>query len=376
MKNINQNINSNLSRKDISQSQKSDDISTSEYDDFDKDALNGWKKNNSSFSLMKSMDSKYLMKGNFILKYTIYISVLIVAFYFIYDLASTGSATYNLKGSVNVQSTNKTENKKTDSIYLEKTDLKLSAEIKSLKPIAKKKQIVANEIKRNFSSQKEEEEIKAKTDNTSVAINTLPFEKIESNNIAEEKSSSQLKRINKAQEVYIADLLTVDYRKYRNKPSIKVEQIILTGVSADLETSTGSAYQNQVKKINEKDWKTVDISYINYITKTMELFSAGKYKKSITRFEEILKAYPQDLNANFYGGLCYYNLGEFQKSREFFKKCLSNEFTNFNEDAAWYISKTYIATKDVQEARNCLNEIILEGGFYSEQARKVLGGLK
>ena len=353
MKNNKTNFSENISREDITNFQKGQDIELN--DDFDKDSMDGWRKNNSHISLMEKLDKRYSTSKNTFVKYTIYIGafILIISSIFIY------SNSIQTKKEKIVQNT-KNEQKQA----IEKTDLEIPNEISSLKQIPKKGRIVAKTIKMDFSNKKTESLIndEKNTIKNDEKTEILTIETKEAEKINKSENSVILeKRIRNAKEMYIKELLLVDYRKYRNKPSIKVEQIVITGLPANFEKKNN--------EIDELDWKQVDIPYIDYVTKTIELFSKGNYKKSLIRFEEILKTYPEDLNANFYGGLCYYNLGEFQKANDLFEKCLSNEFTNFNQEAFWYVTKTLISQKEYKKAALNLNQIISENEFYSEQAK-------
>ncbi len=353
MKNNKTNFSENITREDISNFQKGLDIEMK--DDFDKDSMDGWSKNNSHILLMDKLDKRYSTSKNAFVKYRIYIGalILIISSLFIYS------------NSIQTEKEKVVENTKNEQKHaIEKTDLEIPNEISSLKQIPKKRRIVAKTIKIDFSNKKteslindEKNEINKDQKTEIPSIETNEAEKINK----PENSVILEKRIRNAKEMYIKELLLVDYRKYRNKPSIKVEQIVITGLPANFEKKN--------IEIEELGWKQVDIPYIDYITKTIELFSKGNYKKSLIRFEEILKTYPEDLNANFYGGLCYYNLGEFQKASELFEKCLRNEFTNFNQEAFWYATKTLISQKEYKKAELNLNQIISENEFYSEQAK-------
>jgi tetratricopeptide (TPR) repeat protein len=104
----------------------------------------------------------------------------------------------------------------------------------------------------------------------------------------------------------------------------------------------------------------------------MELFSKGQNKKALARFEVILDTYPDDLNANFYSGLCYYNLNEFSKAINVFAKCQDSNYSNFNEEAQWYLAKSHQAAGNDSQARELFKKIVNEGGYYSAQAEKIL----
>ena len=120
------------------------------------------------------------------------------------------------------------------------------------------------------------------------------------------------------------------------------------------------------------NWRVTEIPYIEYLEKTMSLFSKGNYKKALSRFEIILESYPKDINANFYGGLCYFNLGEFEKAIQTFETSFESEFSNFNEESEWYLAKSYSANGQEDKASSLFKKINKNGGYYSKQALKYL----
>jgi tetratricopeptide (TPR) repeat protein len=116
----------------------------------------------------------------------------------------------------------------------------------------------------------------------------------------------------------------------------------------------------------------IEIPYHEYIKKTIGIFATGNYNKALYRFEEILDSYPDDVNANFYGGLCYFNLGKIEKAKLCFKNCVDHNFLNFTEEAEWYLAKCYLAEGNKEAAKTLLTKIANTKGFYAEQAGKLL----
>jgi tetratricopeptide (TPR) repeat protein len=169
---------------------------------------------------------------------------------------------------------------------------------------------------------------------------------------------------NEAQEVYIHSLKNVDYRAYRNRP-IKVNNNLEIGIPANLATEND--------KQEFQPMETTEITYVDYLTKSAEYFSEGQYKTALKRYLTILDTYPDDVNANFYGGLCYFNLGQFDKSHELFRNSYSIGYGNFREESMWFSARANYEMKNDLKAKYFLKKIIAEGGFYSKQAKELLG---
>jgi tetratricopeptide (TPR) repeat protein len=138
----------------------------------------------------------------------------------------------------------------------------------------------------------------------------------------------------------------------------------LSGTPASMETSTS--------QMEETEWKSSDVPYIDYLKKSQELFSRENYKKALTRYLTILETYPDDVNALFYSGLCYYNLKQYSDASLQFFGCLSSKYNNFNEEAEWFIAKSYQAEGETSKAASIFEMIVEKDGYYAGQAKEQL----
>ncbi|MDX1350778.1 MAG: CDC27 family protein [Putridiphycobacter sp.] len=168
---------------------------------------------------------------------------------------------------------------------------------------------------------------------------------------------------------YYYDLAVVDYSRFENREkNINKTIYVLSGVDASFESENAKNSQELVEQ-------TVQVSYLSYLEETMYYFSKDRYKNALKRLNIISNHYKNDLNALFYGGLCYYNLGDFSTALAEFNSVISLKAGPFTEEAMWYKAKTLIKLKRHQEAKDLLAEIILGGGFYTDQAAELLKNL-
>jgi TolA-binding protein len=162
--------------------------------------------------------------------------------------------------------------------------------------------------------------------------------------------------------VYLFDLYTVDYRRIkRSKTEISYTRFELGGVSADRENEQTADSPALIET-------EVKIPYFNYLQKTMAYFADASYKNALNRYLIILEQYPNDLNALFYGGLSYYNLGDYTSASELFQRIARSDLAGFHEEAMWYQCKTEIQLGKTKAAISGLDNIIIEGGFYTKDA--------
>lgn len=317
--------------------------------DFDIDALEGWESSSFGTIGMKSMDEKF-NKNTFssrkkIIGSSILIVVIIISFSLFKQINDGKTITKNITD-------------KKEIFTYEKTDILIPEEIEIMKELPIKEQIQIKTIQKDFKIQKEEIASPNQT-KEEIVIEKITIEKVEQPKIETEIIRNQ----SFAKEIYLADLKLVDYRNYRSRPSIKTKTIYLDGTPASQE-------DKNTKEENISNWKVIEIPYIEYLEKTMISFSKGNNKKALSRFEIILESYPTDLNANFYGGLCYFNLGEFEKAIKTLGTCLNSEFNNFNEEVEWYLAKSYAANGQNEKATSLFKKISKEGGYYAKQAPK------
>lgn len=345
--------NSGLSREDIEnyQSSKNEKFKHSIekkvlQSDFDTDALDGWSSGVTSMNSLKKLDEKWNKKLNFkIIVSVTFLSLIILFFLLEYsnELSPKKSLRINPKNEISAK-------------LIHQTDIVIPSHIRDLNVISSENLITSKKLSKEYKLIQENKEIDQSQFSKEENISMKKLDKYELQNGTNDKNifSNQFH----AKEIYFNDLKLVDYREYRSKSIIKSKQLIISGTSADRE--------NPFLNGSENDWEIIEVPYIDYIKDITKLFSEGNYKTALSRFELILKTYPNDINANFYAGLCYYNLKNSLKAIEKLNICIVSEFSNFNEETEWYLAKSYQQNGNIDKANELFNSIKLKGGYYSK----------
>jgi hypothetical protein len=351
------NLNNNISNQDPTKSMLSraeidafrannTTLSKDALDDFEKDALEGWSKSSVGTQAMHNLDRKYNRKSNKLIWFSVCTMLILITI-----------AVYNLN-----QKEIKSTQQKQPQITLNKQDVVISKEIEKLNELPQHLQIKPEIVVSNFKTQNQQ-----KTDSKGqIAVETdedyfiLPLKEIQPYSIKPKLSLDK----KHAKEVYLNDFKLVDYRSYRSKPEIQSKQITLSGTPAD--------QGNNTIESESTAWKSIDIPYHDYITQTTEQFKTGNFKQTLNRTQYILNFYPDDINALFYGGLCFYNLNEIDQAIESFQKVIANPFNNFDEEALWYLANAYDLKNDKTKARELFQLISNQKGYYAKQAEKML----
>lgn len=319
-------------------------------DDFDKDALEGWKASGASLSQMAGMD-KAISKSYssfFIGKTLLFIGV----------AASVITTAVFLTNTT----TDPIQKKPKTQLIVERSEISLPEKIDTLQELTKPVQLSSKEI--IIKNKQEAQQSETKREITIINFEKFPDVALEPLPIEIENKVVTVSKQRSAKEIYLHHLKAIDYTEYRSKPEIKTEQIILSGVPAN--------YEDYDAMGTEATTRVVLIPYADYIDKTLLYIEREKWKQALARCEEILSDYPDDLNAMFYAGFCAYNLQQYQEACNKFSACLQLNFSNFNEEASWYLAKSRLANNEKAAAKELFITIRDNKGYYSGNAAKVL----
>ena len=168
---------------------------------------------------------------------------------------------------------------------------------------------------------------------------------------------------------YLYDLKVIDYTNIYRKG---IKKLISDGGSLDPKFENR---QNINSSLSNEDIST-SVSYMEFLNNAMGKFSSNQFKEALKDYIYILQQYPDDQNAHFYGGLCYYNIGLYENSITFFNSVLESNTVTFTQEALWYKTLSFIQNNQFEEAETLLNKIIEAKGFYSAQAQDELNFIK
>ena len=311
---------------------------------FEQDALDGWQLSAAGTSSMKRLDKKFIRPS----KLPLYLGVVAAV------ALTAGTIVFLSSSPVPTPAEQKVQ------LSVEQTDVSIPASIDTLEALPETEQIQIASIK---TMQQELQSQPATVPTTD--LQEIPDVVLEPLTIAQPKESNpKIAKQKSAREIYYHDLKLIDYSAYRSKPVIETERVVLSGTPADQEEKGSQSTETTIT--------TVAIPYMDYIDKTMLYVGKGKWKESLQRLQLIIKAYPDDVNGHFYAGLCSYNLQQYEDAKQHFANCLQLPFSNFNEEASWYLAQSLLANGEKSQAKELFVVIRDQKGYYSKQAEKVL----
>lgn len=333
-------------------------------DPFASEALEGFKSTPDAMNDLEKLENRFSKSTNSggvwkILKPMIFILTGAISTFIIITLTDK-SADQKINEST---AKNTAESHISSVITTEKSDSIELLAIDNSKPIPEEKQITY----KKFREEQPTTVLETSGELIPETSYSNPIPTIEEKTLPEEKSNLQVARSN-VKFKYLEDLKVIDYSGLYTNP-IKKREIDLAGTPANME--------NELSERPDPIFKIVQIPYEDFLEESLSLFKNNDYKNALKNFMTILDHYPDDLNAFFYGGLCYYNIGKSNKAIDWFNKCIYNSYSTFEEEAIWYKALCLLDGKNNQknEGKKILMEIVEKNGFYSERAKEKLSQL-
>ncbi|HEY0976228.1 MAG TPA: hypothetical protein VGE21_02065, partial [Flavobacteriales bacterium] len=115
-----------------------------------------------------------------------------------------------------------------------------------------------------------------------------------------------------------------------------------------------------------------DMAYLNYMDEALGALAQGRTGVALDDLLFLLNQYPDDVNAQFYAGLCCFRAGLYGRARVFFARAERNAVDSFQEEAVWYSAKTTHELEGLKAARPAYERIASAKGFYAAQAAERL----
>lgn len=158
---------------------------------------------------------------------------------------------------------------------------------------------------------------------------------------------------------YLGDYKVVDYR-YDNR-SVNNHDIL----------SNSNVFKSERNILVP----AAEMTYVDFLQLALDKYEDGAYIDALADFSTIMDQYPDDDNAKFYKAMCYYNLGENDKSLALFEETKESQINTFHEEATWYTGLILKEERQFAAAEKVLQEIVDDNGYYGVQAKKELDEL-
>ncbi len=120
--------------------------------------------------------------------------------------------------------------------------------------------------------------------------------------------------------------------------------------------------------------ENITLAYTRFMDEALGRFVRNDHKGCLDDLRFLLDQYPDDVNALFYGGLCAYNLGLYDRADKLLERAATHTVDVFDEEAAWYHAVTLERLGQAEAAKEEFARIASQDGFYAKQAASRTAG--
>ena len=165
--------------------------------------------------------------------------------------------------------------------------------------------------------------------------------------------------------VFIHNMKVTNYRLYYFKNSYAID------LNSSIPAQYGSQADIETAYLNKSN------TYLAHklIKKAMWFFNVNNINKCLEELTILYDYNHDDANAQFYLGMCYYQLGKYTTSKNFFQKNLDNINNVFHQESEFYQALCLLNLKQTDEGTKQLQNIANNRGFYSVRAKEALDKL-
>jgi hypothetical protein len=164
--------------------------------------------------------------------------------------------------------------------------------------------------------------------------------------------------------IYIYDLRISNYNGLYFSPAVLETNLF--------KTHTPVYKENKKSLDEESSFEKRVIPPDRVLKHGLESFNKHNFAAALESFHSLLENNENDVNAQFYSALSFYNINKADKALEYLAKVMKNPDTTFYAEAQWFRALVYLKSGNRETARAILSAIVSEKGFYSKRAAEKL----
>lgn len=130
--------------------------------------------------------------------------------------------------------------------------------------------------------------------------------------------------------------------------------------------------EQQAAQEAEKSGQVKTVTYESVLDQAFLDFDQKRYAASYEGWKLILQNYPENVNAQFYGGLCMLYLNKPKEALDLLQDAEDNDVQVFIEETLWNEALTYEKLGEDKKAQKMFQQVVNMKGFYESRARKKL----
>ncbi|MEZ5083843.1 MAG: hypothetical protein R2750_10400 [Bacteroidales bacterium] len=115
-------------------------------------------------------------------------------------------------------------------------------------------------------------------------------------------------------------------------------------------------------------FRSFDINSDDAFREAFNFYQQNDYKNALKYFTTL----ENQITANFYSGICYIELEQFNKAITSFEYVINDKDNLFVEQAEWYLGLIYLMNNQKEEALSQFTYISKSDSYYASQAKEIL----
>lgn len=102
------------------------------------------------------------------------------------------------------------------------------------------------------------------------------------------------------------------------------------------------------------------------------LYQKAEYFQCVGLLDEISKFNTDDINCDFYRGMCWFQMKHYDKALVFLTRCIESSNNAFLQESQYYAAMALKQSGQSEKARDLFLKIVHEEGFYATKAKQQL----
>ena len=135
-----------------------------------------------------------------------------------------------------------------------------------------------------------------------------------------------------------------------------------------------SRYYKEYKPTSKQ--RSLETKTDETFTQAQEYFESHDYKNAALYFSKVVESNPKNMSATLLNGISNYEDKKYHEARQSFGKVIDDYKNLYIDHAQWFLALCYLKTNENDKAVNLLEIIRNEGGYYSNDAKKVIRKMK
>jgi len=108
----------------------------------------------------------------------------------------------------------------------------------------------------------------------------------------------------------------------------------------------------------------------------MQAYEFGRYDIALAGLKKVVANNSENFTAHFYAAICLIALKQPAPAIDHLKQLVAAENHAFQQPTLWYLALSHLKLNDIQKAKQILQQIVKQDGFYQKKSKELLSQLE